>query len=157
MEDLKSLTKKLRIKKMEINKDTWHYRLWVSSFHKDEVPDHTDFCRYCHIVFWRLFFKAMIGFVLASMIGFFIWSFYGLGKVIYDNPKVLLVLLGAIGVSVAITALIMGAGWLYMKWLGSDGTKESTTLIGKWFQARKQKVCPLVKFSSNEVETQNGE
>ncbi len=131
---------------MKINTETWHYKLWRKSFsHGDYIPDETDLCRYCHKVFWQLVgYAAMacmilvtIGMLLA-MVGMFIY------KGLYLNTSVTLEVTGAIAV------IIVGIV-LYVRWLNRGKSyRQPQTLIGKYAAASKQKVCPLVEFTSDE-------
>ncbi len=125
---------------MKINKDSWHYKVWASSFDQyDGAPENTDLCRYCHRIFWRLalgtFFAVGILFCL-SMLGYTI--FY---KGLFQNTTPTLIIAAVIGV-------VVGAVYLYTRWLNGSKLQpeEPTTLVGKYLSASKQKVCPLVDF-----------
>ena len=127
---------------MKINKDSWHYKLWRSSFAYDERrPGSTDLCRYCHRVFWQVVLRAMfvtIGLVAVGMVLMVLWML--ITKALIPHPLTTLGI--AAGIAAAITAIV-----LYVKWLNrSRSYREPQTLIGKYARASKQKVCPLVEF-----------
>lgn len=133
---------------MKINTETWHYKLWRKSFsHGEYIPDETDLCRYCHRVFWQVIgyaafacmILALIGCALA-LLGMFVY------KGLYQNTAVTLEVTAAIAVAVTLVVL-------YVRWLNRGKSyRRPQTLIGKYALASKQKVCPLVKFTSGEEE-----
>ena len=121
---------------MKLNKDSWHYKMWRDTFDVYEpVPTSTDLCRYCHRIFWHgLLYIVMV------IAAFFVVGYSFIYKGLIQNTFITLticgVLLGIVGIIV-----------LYIMWLKRDrGYKEPKTLVGKWAQARKQQVCPLVEF-----------
>lgn len=131
---------------MKINKDTWHYKLWLKSFSdKWEVPRETDLCRYCHRVFWKLAGIALLGTMVVVTIGMaiallVIIAYQGFWLHTGTFMKV-------VGAAVLAITLIV----LYVRWLKEKRHRpEPKTLVGKYARASKQKVCPLVQFTSDE-------
>lgn len=135
---------------MKINKDSWHYKLWVKSFgyrpHYD-IPKDTDLCRYCHKVFWQL---VSIG-MLASMLlifagGILLLTALLLYKGVWLNP---MIALKVVGIGGAIIVPIV----LYNRWLNSNrktkAVKEQNLLVS-WVAAKKENVCPLVEFTDTD-------
>lgn len=124
---------------MKLNKDSWHYKLWCDTFDVYEpVPTSTDLCRYCHRIFWRGFLYIVMAIMVIA--AFFVVGYAFIYKCLIQNTFITLticgVLLGIVGIIV-----------LYIMWLKRDrGYRKPKTLVGKWVQARKQQVCPLVEF-----------
>lgn len=123
---------------MQINKNSWHYKLWAKTYDYRDEPSSTDLCRYCHRVFWRLMvylLLAVMSIYVIGMIGYFVF-YQGL-----FHHTLLTLGIGAV-IAVGITALV-----LYNRWLDGNKTKaEPATLVGQYLSASKQKVCPLVEF-----------
>lgn len=126
---------------MKLKVNSWHYRMWEDSYGPHQrTPDTTDLCRYCHRVFWQLMARLVIAFILVALAGGVV---FGLGyKCLYQHP---LGTLEVLGIMTAIAAAIV----FYTRWLDSKRASEPTSLLGKWMQARKQKVCPVVEFDES--------
>ncbi len=131
---------------MKINKQSWHYKLWRKSFSdKLDIPDDTDLCRYCHRVFWQVIgYAALAGMVLVTVgaaLGLlFLIAYHGFWLHTGTALKV-----------IAIGAAVIGLIVLYVRWLKGNRYKRTPkTLVGKYAQASKQKVCPLVEFTSED-------
>jgi hypothetical protein len=128
---------------MILNKDSWHYKLWASTFDSYERPSNTDLCRYCHRIFWRLVSYVVVAFGLAFVLG---CCFYIIYKGFICHPVISLITIGFSGLTV--TAICR-----YNRWLTRDRNhSEPQTLIGQWAHAAKQGVCPMVEFSSSSEE-----
>ncbi len=122
---------------MQFKTNSWHYKLWVRSFSISYPPQTTDLCRYCHRVFWQLFWWGFMGLwalLAVSVLGYAL--FY---MALWQHTRATLIGAGAM-------AAVIGILYLYARWLVGK-KKEPTTLAGKWVQARKEKVCPMVSFS----------
>lgn len=127
---------------MNLSKNSWHYRLWASTYDKGGQPDSTDLCRYCHRVFWKLVLWAFLVCFIASAIAWACYLFLYQGLYLHTVSFL---------VAMAIVASILGTIVWYVNWLTRGRTQsEPRTLIGKFAAASKQKVCPLVKFSEEE-------
>lgn len=124
---------------MILNKDSWHYKMWLSSFSEGELrPQTTDLCRYCHRVFWQLVGRLLIVLVICFALWMSGWLF--LYKALYLHTLLTLIIAGVIGVVVGIIAL-------YVRWMnGHRYDQEPTTLLGKYAKASKDRVCPLIEF-----------
>lgn len=129
----------LKRNKMQINKNSWHYKVWASTFDTyNPAPESTDLCRYCHRIFWRLaLYMTLIAMTIFS-VGMLAYGIFYKG--LYQNTMATLILTAIIGV-------VVGSLYLYNRWLnGNKYATEPKTLIGKYAHASKQKVCPLVQF-----------
>lgn len=132
---------------MKINTNSWHYKLWVKSYEDGNtwVPEHIDLCRYCHRVFWK-----MMSYVLGAALALGI-----LGSIVYAIYCVaihFLLVVELIGIILVVLVVLILPGF-YIYWLNSRPNiynPEPKTLVGKWLQARKQRVCPMVEFTSEE-------
>lgn len=126
------------VNEMKINKNSWHYRLYVKSFDSEgEALLGTDLCRYCHRVFWQV--VARVAMVSLIVLGTGL-AIVGLGIGLYQHPIFFLAFFGVL-------AVIIGGIYLYTHWLNNrKPSSEPKTLVGKWMRARKQNVCPLVEF-----------
>lgn len=128
---------------MNINTSSWHYKLWLQSFaDRSLVPHDTDLCRYCHRVFWILAFYGFLAILGAVFVGMCAMMLYFVGAASIAHTGTMAKIIGSIVCAIVPVAL-------YMKWINRSHSEEPKTLIGKWFQARKQKVCPLVEFNSS--------
>lgn len=131
---------------MKINKDTWHYKLWRKSFtYRESVPEETDLCRYCHKVFWQAMGIAMVVAMVVALIGLSLAMLFMLGRGFWFHP---LVALKITGVIIAVVVPIV----LYTRWLNSKRVYKPAPkgLVSHWMTARKQSVCPLIEFESDE-------
>lgn len=131
---------------MKINKDSWHYKVWNSTFDStfdryNITPTDTDLCRYCHRIFWRLVMYTFGSATLLSAIGILAWLVFYDG--LFLHTGITLIAFATIGI--AISSIV-----LYNRWLsGHHAYQEPTTLLGKYMQANKQRVCPIVEFESD--------
>lgn len=125
---------------MQLNKNSWHYKVWSGSFDRYQgVPTSTDLCRYCHRIFWRLVLWTALASMLLWFAGTFLWLLIYKGLVL--NTLITLEILGGVAVFVGLVAL-------YTMWIsGSRVKSQPKTLVGKWAQATKQGVCPMVEFT----------
>jgi hypothetical protein len=129
---------------MKINTNSWHYKLWRSSFKESVwgVPDKIDLCRYCHRVFWQVISKALACLMAVGCVGALVYGFY----VAFILHFILsMECLGA-------ALLLLACPISYVTWLNHqrhpwEPVKEPKTLVGKWLQARKQRVCPMIEFT----------
>jgi RsiW-degrading membrane proteinase PrsW (M82 family) len=124
---------------MKLNKNSWHYKLWAGSFSDKDRPSSMDLCRYCHRVFWQLFLRAALVFTVGTAAFLFCFGFIYKGLIC--NTKPTLIMSSILGTLIILMVL-------YNKWLDSynKNKAEPKTLVGKWFAARKQKICPMVEF-----------
>lgn len=125
---------------MQLNKNSWHYKMWSRSFDRYEgVPANTDLCRYCHRIFWRLLVSGLLIGMILWLSGGLLWLVIYKGLIL--NTVTTLIVM-------AVIAVVVAAGIFYYNWLsGKSVLKEPKTLVGKWAQATKQGVCPLVEFT----------
>lgn len=132
---------------MKINKDTWHYNLWRKSFpYRENVPEETDLCRYCHKVFWQIMgIAALAGMILAGVGCLLVLAF----MLVYQGFWLhTLTTFKVIGVGIAVIVPIV----LYVRWLNSKSVRKVSNgnLVTHWVAAKKQSVCPLVEFSDDD-------
>jgi|SRR5271166_3176398 len=130
---------------MKLNKDSWHYKLWSSSFDVYEIkPVSTDLCRYCHKVFWQVMGWICFVIMLATLADVIAYCFIYKGLVCNTVPTLIVT-----GVLLSGVVLV----WLYARWLhrgrNPPVNHEPQTLVGKWAHARKQQVCPIVEFTDS--------
>lgn len=127
---------------MKLNKHSWHYKMWASTFERGMVPYSTDLCRYCHRVFWRLVLWAFLGTVIAALL--FACGYGLIYKGLICNTLLTLEVGGILAGAISVVCL-------YLWWLNKDRSySEPRTLVGKFARASKQKVCPLVEFADDE-------
>ncbi len=127
---------------MKINTNSWHYRLWKDSYDDPyRVPHEIDLCRYYHRVFWSVVGRILL-IALGTMV--LVGMLWGLYVIFFENYRLTMTI---IGISVALLILPLSYVW----WLNHmSKPKKPKTLVGKWFQARKQQVCPMVDFTSED-------
>lgn len=85
-------------------------------------------------------FRAFLGFmiaVLAAGILLILYTYVFIGLYQHTSPTL---------IGTAIAAVLVGAGYLYVRWLNSKKASEPKTLAGKWLESRKQRICPVVEF-----------
>jgi membrane protein implicated in regulation of membrane protease activity len=130
---------------VKINKDSWHYKLWRKSFTFGErVPEDTDLCRYCHKVFWQLVAYAALASMVVVLIGLVIALLVMIGRAAWLHAGLALEI--TLGSAAAIAAVVF-----YVRWLNRGRSyREPKTLVGKYAAATKQRVCPLVEFTTDE-------
>lgn len=128
---------------MKLNKNSWHYKLWDDSFDAyTSRPVSTDLCRYCHRVFWQLMFWAFVSVCGIGLLWAFVYG--GIYQGLIRHTLLTLTIIG-------ITGTVIGVFALYTWWINRDRSyREPTTLVGKYVQASKNKVCPMVEFSDSE-------
>lgn len=132
---------------MKINKETWHYKLWKKSFHyREEIPEETDLCRYCHKVFWQLIGIGVLASMILTAIGcclvlLFMLAYQGFYLHTLTTLKV-------IGVGIVVVVPIV----FYVRWLNNKNVRKASNsnLVSQFISAKKQSVCPLVEFSDDD-------
>ena len=104
---------------MKISKKSWHYRLtkWVTPKEK-LVNGEIPYTNFCDY-FGHLICLLFIGLPLFA---------------------VLTVLLSP----VILWEWMVEKGWIKKP---EEGRREPTTLFGKWFKAKKEKVCPVIEWT----------
>lgn len=124
---------------MKINKNSWHYKLWSNGIGRygKTIPTQTDLCRYCHRIFWVCLLYVLMAFAFVYIIGAVGYLIFYLGLFLHT-----LLTLGIIGAVVVGGTLV----YLYICWFDNKESAEPTTLVGKYAQASKDKVCPLIEF-----------
>lgn len=123
---------------MKINKDSWHYKMSRSSFGSYESrPNETDLCRYCHRVFWALFLRVLMIVMFSAVLIGLLYGVIWIG-LIHNTLLTLSILGGAIALGTPV--------YFYLRWFEGSVPSEPKTLVGKYVQASKDKVCPLIEF-----------
>jgi hypothetical protein len=165
---------------MEINKDSRSYKIWKStySFHYEYTPEQTDLCSFMR----RVYIKAplmCLSYGIYNLLAFCFGSrpysfnpfnsgFYSTYD--YDGLKIgkrelypwtaiaaiLFVLFNIYGAIYALYPLVF-LGIFYTLFLLAGVLfyiifNDNESLIPKWLTAKKEKVCPLVSFVSNDKE-----
>lgn len=117
---------------MVIRKDSWHYKLYEWSFSIRQCPPaQTNLCAY----FWRVLGGSLF---LAMMFGVCGFILGGVGVMLYKFPAETLGVLGIVALIIGLLSLI------------SVCRESEPGLIRSYIRAKKDKVCPIVTFTSAE-------
>lgn len=117
-----------------IDRKAWHYKWWKICQGREKEfswgsPINVSICSYCQRIFWMSLLYLFFASWVLSMIGLWI---YGLCTKTAVVAPASIIAIAAIGLIV----------WLSIR-------KPSTNppgVVRSWLQAKKDKVCPLVKF-----------
>jgi hypothetical protein len=120
---------------MIINKNSWHYKIYRWTYWNNGfgVPNQTNLCQYVQRLFWMSLVNVFIILLLATLL---LCISGGLVKFGWQHP---LALLGIIATTIAVLFLIGLFIWTKEK-------IETTRITNAWLAAKKEKICPLVKF-----------
>jgi hypothetical protein len=127
---------------MIINKNSWHYKFWRSTFGSDiEKPDTTNLCSYCQRIFWH----GLMWFSLASLILYIVMYGYLYNGLYLHTVKTLIGTLIVVAIFTVII-LIVGRHDFFPK----KYNDRPPSLFKQWLSAKKQRICPLIEFNSSD-------
>lgn len=132
------------MKQLNISKSSWHYKMCAKFFTESDIPD--NLCGY----FWKVVLALFLVFVIVIAILLFViipvgtllsTPFTGiLGNEIFWG-RVQQVGLGVIFLETLFAGMVLVI-------LGFDKIKNAgrKSLVGEYWEAKKDKVCPMIKF-----------
>jgi hypothetical protein len=121
---------------MEIRRDSWHYRFYEVSFNM-WPPERTNLCSY----FWRVAYGIVLYVALGACVLFILGA---TGYALYNHTVASLIVAG---VTVVLLGLILLGIYVDDELaLRRSEPGYRPGLIRSYLKAKKEKVCPLVKF-----------
>ena len=128
---------------MKIDKKSWHYKIYKSTyfwFNEQKIPIETNLCQYVRRIIWGSVFTWLIvpAFLLA-IIAVVITLIANIVNALYKDLHATFIIFGSI---FAVILCIVGYLKIRYFWGSID---EKNYLLIEYFKAKKLKICPLIK------------
>jgi hypothetical protein len=125
---------------MIIKKNSWHCRFWkkLGGGERDDL----SLCSYVQHLFWGSLMYGVLFAMLAVSVGDLL---YGIGHVFYYHTAVAFMCLGSF---VLFAATVFGIFYFFVEYLPNRNKRldKEPGIFGAWWQAKKDKMCPLIDF-----------
>lgn len=108
---------------------------------RGQIPTVTSLCAYCHRVFWFSLFALAMACMAVYIVSFVSYIIFYQGFYLHTEFAF-------------VTAGIIFVGFLYYILCYQFKYKteiiiQKPGIIGQWFSAKKQRICPLVEFKDD--------
>ena len=131
---------------MTIDKQSWFYRAWASTYVDDrQPPQHTTLCR----MFWRALVSWALRLAVLGALLFFVGLF---GLSVWRTPAAGVYFVAILGVIAGTCGVVVAVGYVVDFLSGPRLDAVRNNIPVAVFRAWKEKVCPLVTFTDTEHE-----